>query len=270
LLKKLGIDPARAESNAPFPATTVEHDAPTAIRETSVIANSTLALAHDSYYTGAVYGHELINHALAVRNQHIVQSNKAQEYFPLSRDHELLTLITHNVCRGILTNTSILAKAPSTAFAAKSCCEGLYTFDLSIVGFEFPPMLKPTALQGQVPHLPWIDLFPSPSLRDNLISAFMQSRINLDELVMDLIGNLFQSGEGMAEQQGSNEIIHVASDVHELGLISWADPWDINGWEVTEAFVRKWGALLRGCGDVITATNNWRRLRGEAELAVNI
>jgi hypothetical protein len=77
-----------------------------------------------------------------------VQSNSTQEYFTLSRDYQLLTLITHNVCRGILMNTSILAKTPSTAFAANSCCEGLYTFDLSAAGGAFPPMLRTTALLG--------------------------------------------------------------------------------------------------------------------------
>jgi hypothetical protein len=154
------------------------------------------------------------------RNQYIMQSNMAQEYFPLSPDHELLTLISHNVCRGILTNTSILAKAPSTAFAAKSCCKGLYTFDLSVAIVEFPPMLKPTSLQAQVPHLPWIDLFPSPNLRYDLISAFMKSRFNLEELVMDLFGSLFESGEGMTGREEEVEVIHNTSDAHEIGIIS--------------------------------------------------
>jgi hypothetical protein len=87
---------------------------------------------------------------------------------------------------------------------------------------------------------------------------------------MDLIGNLFEVGKGMAGREGSEEIVREPSAVQELGLISWAEPWDIDGWEMTEAFVRKWGVLLRGCRDVIEAPNKWRRLRGEAELVVEL
>ena len=56
----------------------------------------------------------------------------------------------------------------------------------------------------------------------------------------------------------------------ELGLISWSDPWDVNGWEFTPKFARKWGFLLRGCVDVIEATNRWREQRGEEPLIIEV
>ncbi|KAK1855264.1 hypothetical protein CCHR01_02166 [Colletotrichum chrysophilum] len=50
------------------------------------------------------------------------------------------------------------------------------------------------------------------------------------------------------------------------GIIAWSDPWHPDGWEVTEKFVAKWGFLLKGCEDVMRATNRWREMRDEEPL----
>jgi hypothetical protein len=47
----------------------------------------------------------------------------------------------------------------------------------------------------------------------------------------------------------------------------WETPWDVKGWEVSKGFWSKWGGLmLRGCVEVLDATNEWRRRRGDEEL----
>ncbi|PNP49806.1 hypothetical protein THARTR1_09574 [Trichoderma harzianum] len=56
-----------------------------------------------------------------------------------------------------------------------------------------PPSFTPTRLQSEIPHPGWIDLFPSPQLRDNLILAVEEFSINEDEILYDLIGDIFAS-----------------------------------------------------------------------------
>lgn len=54
------------------------------------------------------------------------------------------------------------------------------------------------------------------------------------------------------------------------GMLIWGEPWRIDGWEVTEGFLRKWGWLLKGCDEMIEASNRWRGLRGEEPLVVEV
>ena len=53
-------------------------------------------------------------------------------------------------------------------------------------------------------------------------------------------------------------------------MIAWSPPWDIGGWEVSEGFLKKWGWLLRGCGEVLEATNRWRTMRGDEDLIAEL
>ena len=52
------------------------------------------------------------------------------------------------------------------------------------------------------------------------------------------------------------------------GLLVWGEPWEVGSWEVSEGFVGRWGFLLRGCGEMVRATNGWREGRGEEALVV--
>lgn len=159
-----------------------------------------------------------------------------------------------------------------------------------------PPAFMPTKMQQEVPHPGWIDLFPSPQLRDNLILAVMEFNVDEDEILEDLIGDIFEAmGCGPEEfsKEGSNDgspsdtkahtrphvvtaevkealKTYTPSSTPELGILSWSDPWDISGWEVTERFVSRWAFLLQGCPDVVESANKWRALRGEDPLVVEI
>ncbi|RMJ15078.1 hypothetical protein CDV36_005233 [Fusarium kuroshium] len=224
----------------------------------------------------------------------------AAVYFPLTRDSQLLHVIAFNVSRAILTNYFILSVIPLETTRFCSVCR---VFTLPTPGAEveitLPASLMPTPLQEQIPHPGWVDLFPSPKLRDNLILALQEYDIDEDVFMMDLVGEAFDSlcltsdedeeqsavvGSECSEPErrpppvtltsGESDTIIPAklasSWIGESGIISWSDPWDTDGWEVTESFAKKWGFLLIGCDDVVDAANKWRESRGENPLSVKI
>ncbi|KAI8725601.1 hypothetical protein NCS52_00131600 [Fusarium sp. LHS14.1] len=217
-------------------------------------------------------------------------------YFPITPDSRLLHVISFNVSRAILTNYFILSTIPLETTRFCTICR-VFTLPAPETGFEItlPVSLMPTLLQEQVPHPGWVDLFPSPTLRDNLILALQEYDIDEDAFMLDLVGEAFESlcltsdevEESSAlvdskERQpapvtittGEGDTIAAknleSSWIGESGLISWSDPWDTAGWEVTESFAKKWGFLLIGCEDVVNAANKWRETRGENPLSVKI
>ncbi|KAF4455277.1 hypothetical protein FALBO_15666 [Fusarium albosuccineum] len=217
----------------------------------------------------------------------------ADVYFPLTRDSQLLHVISFNVSRAVLTNYFIISSIPlstsrfcsvSRVFVLPSADEILLCSALgNPLNVTPPPALMPTPTQEQVPHPGWIDLFPSPQLRDNLILALQTFHIDVEAFMLDLVGEAFDSlcsggeDEEEAESSGTIQPVNEAttsnlgdSYIGEPGLVSWSDPWDITGWEVTEPFTRKWGFLLQGCRDVVAAANVWRDIRGEDPLVVKV
>lgn len=109
---------------------------------------------------------------------------------------------------------------------------------------NFPSHLAPTALQKRVTHHPWLDLFPIPNMRDNILRGLEAGLLDEDELSDGLVCDLLNL-----------EATSAAS------LVIWGDSWDIAGWEFSPAFFVKWAPLLRGCGEVLRATNYWRERR---------
>jgi Domain of unknown function (DUF3425) len=175
--------------------------------------------------------------------------------FPLSSDH-LITLIQYNVLRACIANLQLLSlldtipvQECSSAFRISPAAE------LSSNGQQIiPPLLQPTLLQSTVEHPSWIDIIPSPAWRDNLIRAV--GSFDEDDLCNDTVGGLW---DGFPD-----------SECMERGVIAWSPPWDVSGWEISEGFWLKWGWALRGCGEVLEATNRWRMLRGEDALVVEV
>jgi hypothetical protein len=173
--------------------------------------------------------------------------------FPLSSDH-LIILLQFNVLKSSVANRQILSKAVSPH--SDDCSSPILQVlpkESTVLGI-LPPMLRPTTLQQTVAHEEWIDLFPHPVMRDNLILA--SGKFDEDDLWLDTIGGLF---EGLPD-----------SHVEQHGVIAWSPPWHFSGWEITEGFLRKWGWTLKGCQDIIDTTNHWRRQRGEEPLVVEL
>jgi hypothetical protein len=110
----------------------------------------------------------------------------------------------------------------------------------------FPTHLSPTALQKTVKHHPWLDLFPIPRMRDNILQGIQDGILDEDMLCNELVCDLLNL-------EGSSA----------ASLIIWGDSWEMGQWGFSPDFFKRWGALLQGCEEVWHATNRWRAKRGE-------
>lgn len=150
---------------------------------------------------------------------------------------QLMTLSKFNVLRAFIQNFTLLGLAleemeddiPSPFNSALPDLRGPW---------HLPPALSPTALQVQVSHHPWLDCFPFPQIRDNLIRA------------TDLFSDCDLCSDIMDPANG------------DVGMIVWGDPWLPGSWEVSEFFIQKWFWILRGCPEIILSSNQWRAKRG--------
>ncbi|KAH6988216.1 hypothetical protein BKA56DRAFT_653854 [Ilyonectria sp. MPI-CAGE-AT-0026] len=118
-----------------------------------------------------------------------------------------------------------------------------------------PSTLHPTITQQTIPHHPWVDLLPLPRMRDNLIWAFQT--IDEREIGTDIVNvhDIYSSTSAAGEKPT---------------LIVWDDPSNPRSWEASPGFLWKWGYLLRGCQELIKATNHWREMRGEKPFVVDV
>jgi hypothetical protein len=168
--------------------------------------------------------------------------------YPISRDH-LLPLVEYNVFRATSTNLQILGRK----LRGSACSFGGNNpiFPSPYAGVNVPNSLKPTLLQQSSLYEEWIDILPSPKMRDNAIRS--RHLYTVGELCADLLGGLMGK---------RNDI--------DTGLIVWSNPWEPSGWELTEGFIRKWGFLIQGCSDLFESTNRWREVRGEEPLFTDL
>lgn len=83
---------------------------------------------------------------------------------------------------------------------------------------SIPESLQPTALQLTTLHQPWIDRFPFPKMRDNMISL---NRIFSEE---DFLRDLFC--------------------MHSFEIKPGGAGWDPAAWIIGKDFAKKWGFLF--------------------------
>jgi hypothetical protein len=119
---------------------------------------------------------------------------------------------------------------------------------------NFPGQLAPTHLQRTVMHHPWLDLFPVPGMRDNMLRGIQLGLLDEDQLCQELVCDLLDLDASST-----------------ASVLVWGDSWDVSGWEFSPEFFRKWAFLLQGCAEVLAATNSWREKRHELriELVLN-
>ena len=163
------------------------------------------------------------------------------------RVDQLLTLIQFNVFRALVENTSVLGFTMDwlDEETISPWYAGVSKTRLSLC----PANLRPTSLQQEISHHPWIDLFPIPQMRDNLLQRY--GDFDETDLCNDLV-----------------DFYDVSND--ETGLIVWREPWHPSGWEVSETFLHKWDWVVKGCDDLAKSTNYWRGIRGEEPLVFDI
>jgi hypothetical protein len=179
-----------------------------------------------------------------------LQRLQAHSQYPLPADH-LLSLIYYNVYRGLLQNIAILGldldlmttdEYPSPFLPMSPSASSAIVI--------LPPNLMPTSLQKTMAHHPQWDIFPDPQVRDNALN-YGEENINDLELCLDMVGS-----QSRLQKQSSDE----------AGVHVWGEPWDIDSWEVTETFLRKYYWLFKGSQGFQKSTNRWRRERGVAQI----
>jgi hypothetical protein len=171
--------------------------------------------------------------------------------YQLPADH-LLTLVQYNVLRAFVSNALCLGLDPDRI------CSGLsspFTSSDPETPRLLPPALYPTSLQRRRSHHPFIDIFPSAAVRNNVLSATEYS-FDENEMWREIFGTQFLKGNvGVTEN---------------MGMVVWGEPWRVESWEITEGCWRKWRWMFTGCRELLEATNFWRKERGEAALEVTI
>ncbi|KAH8774674.1 hypothetical protein F5883DRAFT_16982 [Diaporthe sp. PMI_573] len=110
---------------------------------------------------------------------------------------------------------------------------------------SLPTDLRPTALQKTVTHHSWLDLFPIPRMRDNILRGIESGAYDEDVLCDTLCCDLLKFDNDT-----------------NAALVVWGESWDAAGWEFCAEFFAKWGVLLQGCTEVLETTNYWRQKRG--------
>jgi hypothetical protein len=164
----------------------------------------------------------------------------------------LSLLVKYNVSSALRRNADILG-----VLSEYQKWDGLSPFGQEGLSLDFtnqqhtndwPVNLNPTQLQRSIQHHPWVDVFPWPRLRGNMVQAFEHPGIcDEDDMCRDVCEY---------DEHGTEPI-----------LVVWGDAWDPRSWEITPGFLRKWGWLLSGCEDFLEATNYWRARRDERPIS---
>ena len=163
-------------------------------------------------------------------------------------DH-LLTLTKFNVLRAVLGNLAALGLSIQTIEDKGDTALSPFNsttktpmdhhhHDHHCERNILPASLQPTTTQRSVPHHPWLDCFPYPRMRDNLINAL----------------------GGVDDCELCTDIMDPANG--DVGLMVWGDPWLPQSWEISEGFVQKWSWVIEGCSEILVYSNYWRDRRG--------
>ncbi|OOF97366.1 hypothetical protein ASPCADRAFT_143779 [Aspergillus carbonarius ITEM 5010] len=161
------------------------------------------------------------------------------------RTDHLLSLSRINVLRAAYENARAVGMDVDWLCADEAVSVFSMSSPVSSQHTTVPLSLKPTTLQRAIPHHPWLDIFPFPQIRDNLILA----------------------GEALDDHEFCHDLIGFWDTRRsDATLLVWGLPSNPRNWEVTENFARKWSWLLRGCTEILISTDSWRVQRGEKPL----
>ncbi|KIW95183.1 uncharacterized protein Z519_03767 [Cladophialophora bantiana CBS 173.52] len=132
-----------------------------------------------------------------------------QALVPTSKpDTFVTTSVSGSIYGALYQNGAMMGIACSVVVPSKS----------SPVGPEIPESLRPTALQLTTIHPTWIDRFPFPKMRDNMIT--LMGIINEEEFLADLFC------------------------LTSFTLNPGAASWDPTAWKIGKEFSAKWGYLF--------------------------
>ncbi|TVY45665.1 hypothetical protein LOCC1_G006014 [Lachnellula occidentalis] len=164
---------------------------------------------------------------------------------PMNSHLQVEAFVKLNVFRALVSNARDLGFTPEETMDDESLSPFIEPSNALCRSRTLPSALRPTKLQGKIPHHLWIDLLPIPGMRDNLLRA----EDNYDD--MELCGDLVGFFSGSTDR---------------AAMVVWGDPWDPNSWEVTEWFLNNWAWTIKGCLQLLESTNYWRKKRSEKPL----
>ncbi|KAL2830452.1 hypothetical protein BDW59DRAFT_140983 [Aspergillus cavernicola] len=120
------------------------------------------------------------------------------------------------------------------------------------------PDMRPSNEQITVPHHPYIDILPFPSLRKYLITH--QEELDEDGFFHDMLtGLVCWGGTGLGQRDRN----------HSTGHASTGTPWDVRSWEARVWFLKKYWNWLGGeDGELVRQSEWWRSIRGDDSLEV--
>lgn len=127
---------------------------------------------------------------------------------PSGPQEQVLTYVPLNVFAALFNNGAMLGLACGCVIPSKS----------SPCGPEIPQSLQPTALQLLQHHQQWIDRFPFPRMRDNIIS--LNGIVDEEEFLKDLFG------------------------MQSFTIKPGRPGWDPTAWIIGRDFSQKWGFLF--------------------------
>ncbi|KAG0123969.1 hypothetical protein HOY82DRAFT_494627 [Tuber indicum] len=165
----------------------------------------------------------------------------------LPADGNLIDLLYYSIHRAFESNIKTLGLTIQQ-MAQHDRISDFNSISLEDGTAHLPPALRPTLLQVSVIHHPWIDVFPSARLRENLLRA--GHSYDPDQLCSSIMG----SGRGLGDN----------------GFLVWGDPWDPYNWEATENLAYGWAWMFEGCADIIHSTNTWRSKRALLPLDLKV
>lgn len=172
----------------------------------------------------------------------LISSSSTPAPIPLLADPSTLVVVVPNNIREIRRSLHTLFAPLLDMAVISNPHEHLTT--LQAMQSTLPSALKATQLQLTTPHHAYIDLIPSPSLRDRLIAV---GPTNANSFMM--------------------EVCTIACDIEDTGQMTiWGEDW-LNefSWEFSPAVLERYGQWLLS-RDWGQRANFWRRQRGVAPL----
>ncbi|EXL45812.1 hypothetical protein FOCG_13169 [Fusarium oxysporum f. sp. radicis-lycopersici 26381] len=208
----------------------------------------------------------------------IARQSSSNSGVVISVDHRLLHLISFNVCRGMMTNKKMMRlfaefiiefDFPTLEPQSKTYCGISIVRPIDREYLPLPTRLEPTQIQMTLPHPCWIDIFPFPGLRDNLIRK--QLTYDHIQFLEDLVGDFVYIHPPAVPSPRCvtpppSKLEGGYQPKENAGMILWGEPHLSESWEVTPSFLAKWSWLIGECKDLVQVSNNWRRSRGEQPL----
>ncbi|CAI6318710.1 unnamed protein product [Periconia digitata] len=137
----------------------------------------------------------------------------------------------------------------------------MHTFPTSTPLDNLPPNLHPTPAQLTIPHHPFLDALPWPSIREKLICMLaMPSGLRPPVARDDEPGSM---GQGLAVLQLTTHLDDYRDGIRVHGnMVGWGDSSEMveEAWEIGECFFRNWWWCIDE--GAVRITNMRRRERG--------